>query len=207
MIEIVRKIIANVLTALYQPFGFSMILAILCMFVYIDILELGLKNVFNRWLNAFRGDSMFRRLFFLIFYTAMILFRTLLNRTVWVNTLSDVIGVWGIYDKDGLLTTEVIENILLFVPFTVLLMWSMQEKFLDQLEKKYKIIWKAIKVVFIFSLIIEFLQLFLHLGTFQLSDLFYNTLGGFIGGLLYWIAYKIAHRKNKKKNINENQGN
>ena len=33
---------------------------------------------------------------------------------------------------------------------------------------------------------IEMLQLFLRLGTFQLSDLFYNTVGGMIGGLMYY---------------------
>lgn len=32
------------------------------------------------------------------------------------------------------------------------------------------------KAAFLFSLTIEFLQLFLRLGTFQLSDLCYNTL-------------------------------
>ena len=37
-----------------------------------------------------------------------------------------------------------------------------------------------------FSISIEMLQLFLRLGTFQLSDLFYNTVGGMIGGLMYY---------------------
>lgn len=44
---------------------------------------------------------------------------------------------------------------------------------------------------FLFSLTIEFLQLFLRLGTFQLSDLCYNTLGGAIGGVLYWMGWKV----------------
>ena len=44
----------------------------------------------------------------------------------------------------------------------------------------------------IFSISIEMLQLFLRLGTFQLSDLFYNTVGGMIGGLMY---YGIAKAK------------
>ena len=37
-------------------------------------------------------DSFFRKLFVLAFYTAMLLFRTLLNRDIWANPLSDVIG-------------------------------------------------------------------------------------------------------------------
>lgn len=51
------------------------------------------------------------------------------------------------------------------------------------------------QTVFLCSFFIEFSQLILRLGTFQLSDLFYNTLGGFLGGLIYWIGYKLAHRK------------
>ncbi|MBR3173773.1 MAG: hypothetical protein IKF24_04525 [Eubacterium sp.] len=35
------------------------------------------------------------------------------------------------------------------------------------------------------------LQLFLRLGTWQLSDIAFNTLGGVIGGLVYWVSAKI----------------
>ena len=56
-------------------------------------------------------------------------------------------------------------------------------------------VWTGIKFSFLFSISIEFLQLFLRLGTFQLSDIVYNTLGGLLGGLIYFIAYKIKHRK------------
>ncbi len=44
-------------------------------------------------------------------------------------------------------------------------------------------IWR--KIAFYFSAIIEFLQLFLRLGTFQISDFVYNTLGGILGVILY----------------------
>ena len=47
-------------------------------------------------------------------------------------------------------------------------------------------------IVFLCSLSIEFLQLFLRLGTFQLSDLCYNTLGGGIGGILYFAGHKLT---------------
>ena len=42
------------------------------------------------------------------------------------------------------------------------------------------------KIAFIFSISIEMLQLLLRLGTFQLSDIFYNTVGGVLGGLIYY---------------------
>ena len=41
---------------------------------------------------------------------------------------------------------------------------------------------------------IEMLQLLLRLGTFQLSDIFYNTVGGVIGGVCYCVAMKARKR-------------
>lgn len=32
----------------------------------------------------------------LVFYTVMILFRTLLNRDMWANPVSDLIGLWAV---------------------------------------------------------------------------------------------------------------
>lgn len=198
MIEVMKKIIENVLTALYQPFGFSVIMTILVMFFYMFVKEYGTKVIIQRCVNEFKTSSRFRRVFLLVFYIAMILFRTLLNRDMWRNPISNVIGVWGLYNENGELTTEIIENLVLFIPFTVLLLWSFREKIISQSVKLFVTLWKSIEVVFAFSLSIEFLQLFLRLGTFQLSDLFYNTLGGLIGGLIYWCGYKITHRNKKE---------
>lgn len=195
MIEIAKKIIQNVLTALYQPFGFSVILAVLFMFLYLFAREYGLRTVIQRWITEFKTSSGFRRIFVLVFYVAMILFRTLLNRNMWGNPVENVIGIWGLHNQNGELTTEVLENLALFIPFTILLLWSFQEKLLREEVKFLRTIWQSVKIVFLFSLAIEFLQLFFRLGTFQLSDLFYNTLGGFVGGLIYWCGYKLMNRK------------
>lgn len=195
MIEILRKIIVNILTALYQPFGFAVILTILFMAVYIFAREYGWKEIVKRWIVEFKMSITFRRLFLLTFYTAMILFRTLLTRYIWENPLANVIGTWGLYSENGELTTECLENIALFTPFTVLLLWSLQEKVIEKKSPFFLILWKSVQITFLFSLMIELAQLFFRLGTFQLSDLFYNTLGGFLGGLIYWCGYKLTHRK------------
>ena len=42
--------------------------------------------------------------------------------------------------------------------------------------------------------LIEMLQLLLHLGTFQRSDIFYNTVGGVLGGLMYCAVVKARKR-------------
>lgn len=197
MLEIIKKLIANVLTALYQPFGFSVIVAVLVMFLFLYAKECGWKAIVKRWLNEFKTSKAFRRVFLLVFYTAMILFRTLLNRDMWKNPVSNVIGVWGIYNENGDLTTEAIENLALFIPFTVLLLWCFREKIVGKSVKLIGTLWKSVLIVFLFSLIIEFSQLFLRLGTFQLSDLFYNTLGGLIGGIIYCGLYKFMQRKDE----------
>ena len=58
----------------------------------------------------------------LAFATGLILFRTLLNRNLWLNTLSDVMGGWSIWETvngERKLTTECIENVIMMVPFSV----------------------------------------------------------------------------------------
>lgn len=189
--QIISKIITNVLTALYQPFWFSIILSVLFMFVYKRYPSV--KQAAKDWISWFKSDLSFRRTFFLVFYTVMILFRTLLNRSMWANPVSNVIGVWGLYNAKGELTTECIENLALFIPFTVLLLWVAKDRILKRMTMG-SVLWNSTKITFLFSFAIEMLQLFLRLGTWQLSDLFYNTLGGTIGGLIYYVGYKIKRR-------------
>ena len=102
-------------------------------------------------------------------------------------------GGWGLYDVDGTLTTESIENFMLFVPFTVLLFGAFREQILGKEIYLKTIIWKSIKVVGVFALTIEFIQVLFHLGTFQLSDLCYNTLGGVCGGFIYFGLWKLKN--------------
>ena len=90
-------------------------------------------------------------------------------------------------DGEQKLTTECIENVIMMVPFSAVVMWTFEEK----MEKGWKkILWQSGRIAFSFSVSIEMLQLLLRLGTFQLSDIFYNTVGGVLGGLVYYVAMK-----------------
>lgn len=208
--ELFKSIVTNVLTALYQPFWFALLLTIFILFLYMYAYHpsdagKGIKAACLAWLRNFQDSQHFRKLFCLIFFIIMILFRTLLNRNMWLNPLSDVMGGWWIWktapDGTKTLTTECFENILLMMPFTFLLMWTAREKLLSGKRSCFiSILWVSIKAAFLFSLTIEFLQLFLRLGTFQISDLCYNTLGGAIGGVVYWMGWKVK-RKGKKDTI------
>ena len=196
--KIFAQILTNVLTAFYQPFGFSTVLSVLAMFFYLFSYApggagKGWKEAARAWVDAFRTSSFFRKLFLLIFTTTMIFFRTLWNRNMWMNPLSNVMGGWGIWvvAKDGTrsLTTESFENVIMMVPFTALLMWTFREKLVKTVTFR-NIAGKSTVIAFGFSLGIELAQLLLRIGTFQLSDLFYNTLGGFLGGAIYWLCWR-----------------
>ena len=194
--EMIAQIITNVLTAFYQPFGFSVVLSVMAMFFYLFAYEptgagKGWKEAARAWADAFRTSVFFRKLFLLIFTTTMILFRTLWNRNMWMNPLSNVMGGWGIWAvaKDGTksLTTESFENVIMMVPFTALMLWTFGEKLVKRTDFR-TVAGRATVIAFGFSLGIELTQLLLRIGTFQLSDLFYNTLGGFLGGAIYWLC-------------------
>lgn len=195
MVAASSTILVDILTALYKPFWFSVVLSILFMFLILYAREHGWKNAAVIFWKHLRAEKEYRRLFVLVFYTVMILFRTLFERTLWTNPLSDVIGNWQIIDQNGQLNMEPLENLLLLIPFMAMLLWNFREKIIGEAGSIGKTMLQSIKISFLFSLTIEFLQLLLHLGTFQLSDLFYNTLGGIIGGLLYWIGDRVKHRK------------
>ena len=195
-IKVFYKILTNILTALYQPFGFSILLSFLAMFFYLYAYEpqnagKGWKSAIVTWYQKFKESVFFRKAWLLTFVSSLILFRTLLNRNLWMNPLSDVMGGWGIWETvngERKLTTECIENVIMMVPFSAVVMWTFQEKVGKDWKK---ILWQSGKIAFIFSVSIEMLQLLLRLGTFQLSDIFYNTVGGVIGGVCYWGVMKV----------------
>ena len=198
-IDLLGKIFTNILTALYEPFGFSLLLSFLAMFFYLYAYESigagkGWKSAMVTWYQKFKESVFFRKLFFLAFVTSLVLFRTLLNRSQWMNPLADIMGGWGIWETvngEQKLTTECIENIIMMMPFSAVVMWTFEEK----MEKGWKkIVWQSGKIAFVFSISIEMLQLLLRLGTFQLSDIFYNTVGGIIGGLIYSVVMKAGKR-------------
>ena len=135
-IKVLAKILTNILTALYEPFGFSLLLSFFAMFFYLYAYEpsaagKGWKSAIVTWYQKFKESVFFRKLFLLAFVTSMILFRTLLNRNLWLNPLSDVMGGWGIWETvngEQKLTTECIENVIMMIPFSAVVMWTFGER-------------------------------------------------------------------------------
>lgn len=196
--EVTKRIVTNVLIAFYQPLLFAILLSMLFMFMYLYVLypEESQKNWLSAvkvWGKHLKRDSKFRKMFYLSFCCAMILFRTLLNRSISTNPLEDVWGVWGIYKFDVnlgqmVLTTECIENVILFVPYMILILYNFSDRLLKDNLKLSQILKKSFLISFLSSFVIETLQLIFHVGTFQISDLFFNTLGGIAGGIIYFLV-------------------
>ncbi len=82
-----------------------------------------MKNTLKKWIKEFKERKDLQKVFLLAFYAALVLFRTLFNRFAWTNPLQNVIGIFGLYNANGELTTEAIENVILFVPLLFLWLW------------------------------------------------------------------------------------
>lgn len=189
--EFIGNIIKSVCLALYQSFNASIVLAVLFMFVYIFARDYGIKEAVTLWVKNFKEDKKFVRVFLLAFYVAMMLFRTVLARSYWSSPLMNVLGVWGLHDANGNIYTENIENLMLFAPFGFLLLWAFRDRLFRKAEFTFKnLVLGMLVISSVFSVIIEVCQLMFKLGTVQVSDVFFNTLGGVIGGIIYYLIYR-----------------
>ena len=195
MHAIVDRICVNIISALYQYLLVSIVMAALFMLLYMEYKKIGLKAVFYNWINEFKKSKEYRRIYALAVYTCLILFRTIFCRQIWGNPIGDVLGNWSLHFSDGTLSTELIENIFLFIPFSMLVLWALEDKILKGRKDFLQICYGTIKISFLFSLGIELCQIVLRVGTFQISDLVTNTGGGLIGGIIYWIHYKLRNRE------------
>lgn len=101
----IDKIVSNILISLYQPFWFAVLLSVSVLFFYLYSYDSsnagkGWKESCKAWIEKFKIDAFFRKLFFLTFFTVLILFRTLLNRSMWANPVSNVMDGWWIWKVD-----------------------------------------------------------------------------------------------------------
>lgn len=181
-----QVVINDIFYSIYQYLGFGIVFGVLCIIAFPELEKKGFKKVFFQQYYMLKKDkyTRYRFIFFIILF--MVLSRTLICRNIWKCPWENIIGQYGIFTSDGKLNIEGLLNIVLFVPLTYFGMLG----FIYQDILNKKIMLNAVKFSFVFSCIIEITQLFLRLGTFQLSDIFQNTLGGLIGSLIY-----IIHKK------------
>lgn len=120
--------------------------------------------------------GLFRLLF--VFYTFLVLYATLLGRSHQDAPLNALWAGWLVL-KGGKLQLRPLCNQLMLTPFTYLLCLSFPGKM------RRNTLRQALCISFACTLFIERAQLIFSIGTFQVSDLTYNTLSGGLGALLY----------------------
>ena len=96
--------------------------------------------------------------------------------------------------KDTWSKVQAVENILFFIPISFFFYLA----FFDIKDFNLNLLKKVVKFSFLLSLFIELTQLILTLGTFQLSDIVYNTIGGIIGYILAILVNCINNFRKKK---------
>lgn len=122
----------------------------------------------------------------LILYLILLLQMTLIGRTH-TDPLSAVFTGWLPFKRyDGTWNIDAVYNIFLLTP----IIFSINGVYPFVLKKNWK--YKAAILSFIISFLIEINQLIFLIGTFQISDLVYNTISGIIGG---WLFKKLRSRK------------
>lgn len=192
-----EQIATNVLTDLYSYFFSAVLFALLLLVVVLFAREKGWRYVIEKFVKVLRNDKLFRRLLIFLTYLGMVLFRTLLNRRLWQNNIENIMGCWKLYDSTGNIYTENIENMILFIPLSFLFMFAFSAEVKKYPTHKRYLLYIGITLGV--STLIEMAQLFFRLGEIQLSDLFFNTLGGLLGLGVYFIGCKVLEVVKKFK--------
>lgn len=131
-----------------------------------------------------------------VFYFSELFYTTLFYRIgTKINPLSNVFGEWSIFDVNLTLyvNPKPILNIILFIPICFAVFMNIKLFFNKVYSDKCISAYTTV-ISFSVSMLIELLQLIFCIGTFQISDLVYNTIGGLAGAVIY-----ISIRHNIKK--------
>ena len=159
----------------------SMLLTVLLVVLYLFVKE-------NRGSISTKIKSVIRDKWTFLFlcYSAFLLTSMVIGRER-VYPLADVFKNIGIRRGDTAWNTEIVKNILVFIPYVFLYL----EAFSPSDDFRRALILSVYSTLFV-----ELSQLLSWLGYFQIADLLHNTIGGMIG----WGIWKIIHiLKSKKK--------
>lgn len=130
-------------------------------------------------------------------YLFILYHATVTNRVITqqhFEPLSNIFGGWTVIEHQYFYDMSAIWNVVMFLPMAFAI--SKYAQYSKGIKFTYsKLILLSASASFLFSLLIEISQIIFRCGTFQLSDLFYNTLGGLIGALIYCAAVKIVNKK------------
>ncbi|RGG76789.1 VanZ family protein [Clostridium sp. AF17-2] len=130
------------------------------------------KELYSIW-NNIKKNHQYRNECCLIVWLVFMLFCTVFTRD-FINPFENILGNWLPYNIEfSYVELDCIENVCLFIPYGY---------FINSLRTKN--IKGNIIIVLLTSLCTECFQIITVSGTFQLSDIFYNIIGGMFGILI-----------------------
>lgn len=183
MLQIIVTVIKDGVESFFSILHTALPMAVLAMFLWLYQRETGMKQAWVNWWTEFRENRDFQKMFLFIFYTCIVLGITLFSRTYWERwPLKKLMGTWGLHGEDGSLYLENIENLILFFPLVFLFLLNFGK---NLLQKRKLLLIRSAELSVGLSTLIEVSQFLFHKGTVQVSDLFFNVLGGILGALAY----------------------
>lgn len=183
------EVISIIGKKIYGNLPFAVLFAFLFLSFYLFQKEHGFGKSVEIWFNRFLKEKKFRGTFYLAFYAVLVLYRTVLGRAYRKDTFQAVFSGWGFFSDVSKDATDAAQNVVLLLPFVFLLYYFHADRIWKD-GKYISLLKQSIKITFLFSLGIETTQGVLGFGSFQISDLVYNTLGGVLGAVLYFLLIK-----------------
>lgn len=181
--SVLLNMIIHYINITIKEYGNSSIIFLIFTAIIVYISEkIGFEKFIFEIKDKFFKDYSYKWKILFFTYSYFILDKTLISRDIGsINSFEYAFkGGWLFLVKNTWNKVQAIENILFFIPFSFFLLLG----FYKLKERKLKLFKEIGVISFKSSLFIELLQLIFILGTFQLSDIVYNTLGGVIGVIL-----------------------
>lgn len=120
-------------------------------------------------------------LYYSVLYNSTVTSRLRLGKQ---NPFSNIWGGWRLYETQYFYDFSALWNILIFLPACAVLYYFIKSALKKSISDKGLIALSFISSLF-FSGIIEASQILTYTGTFQISDLVYNSIGGLLGGVIF----------------------
>lgn len=173
------------------------VIAVTALIILADLM----KNKGKSGLEAIKN----KRLYLLSVFCFLLYCSVLISSTVTSRfrlgaqePFSDVFGGWGFTETKYFYDFSPMWNVIMFLPACALIYFFIKSALKKAVSDKGLMIVSTC-FGFGFSLIIENLQILTKTGTFQFSDLFYNTLGALLGAIIFIVIKKrISNKKHLK---------
>lgn len=193
MKQVIDQTLSDILTSIYQPFLFAILIAFLGTFLYKELRTNSFHDVIKKWFFDFKSSKDFRKIFFFVFYITIMMHKSIYNRNMWANPVSDILGGWTFHNSKGELTTECVQNAVLLFPYIILLFWNFQEKIMQKVTISNCLL-VASRISLKTIIFIEAMRLIFRLGSVRIADMVYQFLGGVLGGIVYYIVFRCKNK-------------